>query len=94
MGNATLQEKIMTLPTRFLAQSSFDGALPTMYAATAPDVPPGAYVGPSKRMETVGPPTLVQGNGRSRDVSDGRRLWEASEQLTGVHYEFASAVTA
>jgi NAD(P)-dependent dehydrogenase (short-subunit alcohol dehydrogenase family) len=94
IGNATLQEKIMTLPTRFLAQSSFDGALPTMYAATAPDVPPGAYVGPSKRMETVGPPTLVQGNGRSRDVSDGRRLWEASEQLTGVHYEFASAVTA
>src|SRR6478735_6508176 len=44
VGDATLQEKVMTLPTRYLAQSSFDGALPTLYAATAPGLPPGAYV--------------------------------------------------
>jgi NAD(P)-dependent dehydrogenase (short-subunit alcohol dehydrogenase family) len=93
VGNATLQEKVMTLPTRYLAQSSFEGALPTMYAATAPDVPPGAYVGPSKRMETVGPPKLVEGNARSRNEADARRLWEVSEQLTDVRYEFAG-VTA
>ena len=46
---------------------SLDGALPTLYAATVASVPPGAYVGPSKRMETVGPPTLVKGSARSRD---------------------------
>jgi NAD(P)-dependent dehydrogenase (short-subunit alcohol dehydrogenase family) len=88
VGNATLQEKVMSIPTRYLAQSSGDGALPTLYAATAPGVPPGAYTGPSKRMETVGPPTLVKGNARSRDEGDARRLWEVSEQLTGVHFEF------
>ncbi len=94
VGNATLQEKIMTLPTRHLAQSSFDGALPTMYAATAPEVPPGAYIGPSRRMETVGPPAIVQGNARSRDEGDARRLWEVSEQLTDVHYEFGGVLTS
>jgi NAD(P)-dependent dehydrogenase (short-subunit alcohol dehydrogenase family) len=88
-GGASLTEKLMALPTRYLAQSSFDGALPTMYAATAPDVPPGAYVGPSKRMETVGPPKLVEGSARARSEADGRRLWEISEQLSGVRYEFS-----
>jgi NAD(P)-dependent dehydrogenase (short-subunit alcohol dehydrogenase family) len=88
-GESTLMEKVMALPTRFLAQSSFDGALPTLYAATAPQLPPGAYVGPSKRMETVGAPKLVEGSARSRDEADGRRLWEVSEQLTGVRYAFS-----
>src|SRR3954453_18617562 len=88
-GEATLMEKLMALPTRYKAQSSFDGALPTMFAATAPDVPPGAYVGPSKRMETVGPPKLTEGSARARNEADGRRLWEVSEQLTGVTYDFA-----
>ena len=91
VGNATLQEKVMTIPTRYLAQSSADGALPTLYAATAPCVPPGAYIGPSKRMETVGPPTVVKGNGRSRDEAEARRLWDVSEQLTGVEFEFSGA---
>jgi len=91
VGNATLQEKVMTIPTRYLAQSSADGALPTLYAATAPSVPPGAYIGPSKRMETVGPPTVVKGNGRSRDEAEARRLWDVSEQLTGVEFEFSGA---
>src|SRR4051812_2774548 len=89
VGNATLQEKVMTLPTRYLAQSGFEGARPTLYAATAPDVPAGAYIGPSKRMETVGPPKLTEGSARSRDEAEGRRLWEVSEQLTGVTYDFA-----
>jgi NAD(P)-dependent dehydrogenase (short-subunit alcohol dehydrogenase family) len=88
-GESTLMGKVMALPTRFLAQSSFDGALPTLYAATAPQLPPGAYVGPSKRMETVGAPKLVEGSARSRDDAGGRRLWEVSEQLTGVRYAFS-----
>src|SRR3954452_13051567 len=88
-GESTLMEKIMAMPTRFMAQSSFDGALPTLFAATAPQLPPGAYVGPSKRMETVGPPKLVEGSARSRDEAAGRRLWEVSEQLTGVRYAFS-----
>ena len=90
IGGATLQEKIMGLGVKLGAQSSADGALPMLYAATAPGVPGGAYVGPSKRMETVGPPKLTKGSRQSRDEAAARRLWEVSEQLTNVHYAFAA----
>jgi NAD(P)-dependent dehydrogenase (short-subunit alcohol dehydrogenase family) len=92
VGNATLQEKVMTIPTRFLAQSSLDGALPTLYAATMPDVRGGAYLGPDSRFETVGSPTFVKAGGAARDVAAARRLWEVSEQLTGVTYEWELAL--
>ncbi len=84
----------MTLPTRYLAQSSADGALPTLYAATMPDVPGGAYLGPDSRFETVGSPTYVSGNSESQDEAQARRLWAVSEQLTGVTYEWAGAKIA
>ena len=53
-------------------------------------VPGGAYVGPSRRMETIGPPKLTKGSKQSRDETAARRLWEVSEQLTDVHYAFAA----
>ena len=61
IGGATVQEKIMGLGVKLGAQSSADGAWPMLYAATAPGVPGGAFVGPSKRMETIGPPKLTRG---------------------------------
>ena len=88
IGGASLQEKIMGLGVKLGAQSSADGAWPMLYAATAPGVPGGAFVGPSKRMETIGPPKLTKGSAHSRDEAAARRLWEVSEQLTGVHYAF------
>jgi NAD(P)-dependent dehydrogenase (short-subunit alcohol dehydrogenase family) len=94
LGNASLQEKIMTIPTRRFAQSSADGALPTLYAATMPDVPGGAYLGPDSRFETVGSPTYVSSSARARDEEDARRLWEISEQLTGVAFEWERASIA
>ena len=44
-------------------------------------------------METVGPPKLVKGSARARDEAHGRRLWEISEQLTDVHYDFGGVPT-
>jgi NAD(P)-dependent dehydrogenase (short-subunit alcohol dehydrogenase family) len=73
-----------------IAQSAAMGALPTLYAATE-DVPGGAYVGPSGPGEFRGHPTLVAPNGRARDEDDARRLWEVSEELTGVRYDWAGA---
>jgi NAD(P)-dependent dehydrogenase (short-subunit alcohol dehydrogenase family) len=92
VGNATLQEKVMTIPTRFLAQSSLDGALPTLYAATMPDVRGGAYLGPDGRFETVGSPKFVKSSRAAGDVAAARRLWEVSEQMTGVTYEWELAL--
>ena len=74
-----------------VAQSARMGALPTLYAATTPDLPGGAYVGPDGPGEWRGHPHLSVPNGRARDEDDARRLWEVSERLTGVTYDFTPA---
>ena len=68
-----------------LAQSDAAGALPTLYAATE-DLAGGAYVGPDGPGEWRGHPQLVAPNGRARDQETARRLWEVSEELTGVRF--------
>jgi NAD(P)-dependent dehydrogenase (short-subunit alcohol dehydrogenase family) len=78
-----VQNAIMAITNRLIAQSDEMGALPTLYAATQ-DLPGGSYVGPDGFQEQRGHPTLV---GRSRAASDSdaaERLWEASEELPGV----------
>jgi NAD(P)-dependent dehydrogenase (short-subunit alcohol dehydrogenase family) len=77
---------------RLIAQSADMGALPTLYAATVPDLPGGTYVGPGGRGEQRGYPKVVAAARKAYDEDDWRRLWEVSEELTGVHYEFAAAV--
>jgi NAD(P)-dependent dehydrogenase (short-subunit alcohol dehydrogenase family) len=69
-------------------QSTDAGALPTLYAATAPGVSGGDYIGPTGLGGLYGPPGKVQSNSRSHDTSVARRLWEVSEQLTHTHYEW------
>ncbi len=76
---------------RVIAQSADMGALPTLYAATAADLPGGTFIGPGGRREQRGYPIVVTAAGKAYDEDDWRRLWEVSEQLTHVHYEFAGA---
>jgi NAD(P)-dependent dehydrogenase (short-subunit alcohol dehydrogenase family) len=68
------------------AQSPAMGALPVLYAATAPGVAGGSCVGPDGFMQRTGHPTPVRSSRRSRDVALAAELWERSELLTGVHY--------
>ena len=63
------------------------GALPTLYAATETDVAGGEYYGPAKRFESVGCPKRVRVSKRSRDQETATRLWQVSEEMTGVTYE-------
>jgi NAD(P)-dependent dehydrogenase (short-subunit alcohol dehydrogenase family) len=72
-----------------LAQSAVAGAQPTLYAATAADLPPGAYVGPSFH-ELRGAPVLVAPSRRALSPDDAKRLWDVSEQLTGTSFPFAT----
>jgi NAD(P)-dependent dehydrogenase (short-subunit alcohol dehydrogenase family) len=72
-----------------VAQSAEEGALPGLYAATMPDLPGGALVGPDGLGELRGHPRLTRGASRAYDEAAGRRLWDESEKLTGVGYEFA-----
>jgi NAD(P)-dependent dehydrogenase (short-subunit alcohol dehydrogenase family) len=67
-----------------LVQSAAEGALPTLYAATAPDLPGGSYVGPSGPFETAGPPRIVSSSSASRDLDMQRALWDLGVRLTGV----------
>jgi NAD(P)-dependent dehydrogenase (short-subunit alcohol dehydrogenase family) len=76
---------------RLFAQSADMGALPTLYAATMPDLPGGTYIGPGGRAEQRGHPKVVTAAGKAYDEQAWLRLWEVSEQLTGVRYEFAGA---
>jgi NAD(P)-dependent dehydrogenase (short-subunit alcohol dehydrogenase family) len=70
-----------------VAQSAEMGALPTLYAATAPDVAGGEYFGPDGKGEERGYPVRVPASARARDEADAARLWEISERLTGVRFE-------
>jgi NAD(P)-dependent dehydrogenase (short-subunit alcohol dehydrogenase family) len=85
------EKAYMWIGNRLFAQSADMGALPTLYAATVPDLPGGTYIGPGGRGESRGYPKVVTAAGKAYDEQAWRRLWELSEQLTGVHYEFAGA---
>ncbi len=62
------------------------GALPQLYAATAPDVRGGQFFGPAGFREIRGDVTEVRPSPEAADPTVGRRLWTASEGLTGVSY--------
>jgi NAD(P)-dependent dehydrogenase (short-subunit alcohol dehydrogenase family) len=70
----------------FLFQPAAQGALPTLYAATSPQATPGAYYGPDSFSETRGYPTLAKVPSQARDTAVAARLWELSEQLSGVRF--------
>jgi NAD(P)-dependent dehydrogenase (short-subunit alcohol dehydrogenase family) len=84
MENDRFTERLFAFGNRLLGQSAAMGALPTLYAATSPDVASGDFIGPSQMFEAWGPPKKVGSSRRSHDEQDARRLWELSEQLTGV----------
>jgi len=69
-----------------LSQSAEEGALPALYAATSPNAMPGGYYGATGRFEMVGPPGPVVIGEKARDAETARRLWEVSEELTGVKW--------
>lgn len=73
-----------------MTQSAAMGALPMLRAAVDPGVNGGEYYGPSGFAEQHGSPVKVRSNKRSHDRRAQARLWEASEQLTGVVYDFGN----
>lgn len=88
MSGAPLMEYFYDATNRLFAQSAAMGALPTEYAAAAPDVHSGDYFGPNGIGELWGHPVAVGCSAAARDTAAASRLWEVSEQLTNVHYKF------
>ncbi|WP_157215395.1 oxidoreductase [Flavisphingomonas formosensis] len=84
-GPDSIQGRIRTyLP--FLFQSASRGALPTLFAATAPEAKPGGYCGPNGLGGIRGYPGAAKIPSRALDESVAARLWEISEKLTGVRF--------
>jgi NAD(P)-dependent dehydrogenase (short-subunit alcohol dehydrogenase family) len=76
---------------RLVAQSADMGALPQLYAATDPDARSGQFIGPGRLFGNRGHPVVVQPAAAARDPATAHRLWELSEQLTGVHFDLPAA---
>ncbi len=70
----------------FLFQPVAQGALPTLYAATAPDARGGAYYGPGGPAELRGHPAVAKLPSQGMSASAAERLWALSEKLTGVAF--------
>ena len=82
----SVQDVFLSVLNRVLAQSGEAGALPTLYAATVPDLPGGMYIGPGGPGEVRGNPRPVGSTAASHDRGVRRRLWTLSEELTGVEF--------
>lgn len=85
-GANSAMAKALALFNPIVSHSGADGALPTLLAATAPDVKPGGYYGPTKFMEFRGPPGEAVAKPRALDAVTARRLWEVAETLAGEHF--------
>ena len=81
-----LMERASEVVSRVVGQSARDGALPTLRAATDPAVRGGEVFGPDGLLELRGAPKQVAVSRRARDRGVAERLWEASEEKTGVRY--------
>jgi NAD(P)-dependent dehydrogenase (short-subunit alcohol dehydrogenase family) len=92
-SGSRLQDWFSSIANRVLAQSAADGALPTLYAALA-DVAGNSYAGPGGFLEQRGRPKLVGRSTAAQDMAAARRLWDVSEQLTGVVFSQRSSVAA
>jgi hypothetical protein len=67
-----------------LAQKVQIGALPQLFAATAPDVSGGDYIGPRGIRGLRGYPAKIRPLGPALSERRGSALWELTAKLTGV----------
>ena len=84
---STLRLWMMKAANALVAQSAQAGAWPMLYAATAPEIEGGEYVGPTGLLNLRGPPGIQQPSELARDDTLAERLWEVSSELTGVTFE-------
>ena len=86
LGDTAWYWKLLMPLMPLIMQSPAMGAMPTIRAAVGSDVKGGDYYGPGGMGEMRGAPVKVKSNDASHNAEDARRLWEASEKLTGVTF--------
>lgn len=84
-----LLKPIMKIANYFFQPASM-GALPTIYAATEAGLVGGEYIGPDGKGNRSGYPTIEHPANGVYDEGTMKKLWDLSEQLTGIHFDFSS----
>jgi NAD(P)-dependent dehydrogenase (short-subunit alcohol dehydrogenase family) len=87
MSGSGIMERVGDFGNVLLAQSAAAGALPSLYGATAPGVEGGQYFGPDRFFGMKGHPKAVPFVRAAKDPQTARRLWQLSEELTGVRFD-------
>jgi NAD(P)-dependent dehydrogenase (short-subunit alcohol dehydrogenase family) len=86
MGASTFMRTVGPIFVKIFTQSAAAGSRATLYAAT--EAEPGSYTGPQRLGETrghIGPARL---SAQAQDEKLARRLWQVSEEMTGLRYEW------
>jgi len=65
---------------------AWQGALPTLFAATSAKISPGGYYGPDGPGELSGYPGTAVINDRAKDLTAGKLLWSYAQSATGIAY--------
>ncbi|WP_144144017.1 SDR family oxidoreductase [Paraburkholderia sp. BCC1884] len=95
IANGPGADSLMQTLSRFTlepiaSQSAAEGALPTLFAATAPEARPAGYYGPTGLFELKGPPGEARIARQAQDQAVATRLWEVSEALTNARWPRAA----
>jgi NAD(P)-dependent dehydrogenase (short-subunit alcohol dehydrogenase family) len=91
-SDSTLRLWAMKAANAAIAQDAEAGVLPLLYAATAPDMTNGDYVGPGGLMNMRGHPEKQHSSDRSYDETRAARLWDVSSELTDVTYNLETTM--
>jgi NAD(P)-dependent dehydrogenase (short-subunit alcohol dehydrogenase family) len=76
---------------RFFDRDAAEGARSLVRAALEPGLQPGGYYGPTGFLQGRGEPGSVKASRKVQDRRTAARLWEISEQLTGVRWDMPAA---
>lgn len=87
-GGTSIKDLWMRAVIQLLGQAAPMGALPALYAATAPAAVGGEYYGPNGLREVRGYPARAEIAPSGQNDEAAARLWRVSEQLTGVKFSF------
>lgn len=86
MRGKIVEERATAFMNSIVAQTASRGALPTLCAATFPNLYGASYIGPDGLLEMRGFPKATRARAIAYDQSLARNLWSVSEELTGVHW--------
>jgi NAD(P)-dependent dehydrogenase (short-subunit alcohol dehydrogenase family) len=86
LGAGSLLSLLSRSLGRLVGQSAAEGAQPALYAAASESAAAGQFYGPGGLFELTGPTAAARVSPQARDEALARKLWQVSEQLTGVEW--------